>query len=109
MNIHEYQARERRRGYGVAVLQGFVAWTPEEAALATEKLPGPVYVVKAHILARGRGAGHFEHDPSGKGGVRLAKSAAEARDAAVGVSGIVRVTKQTGAAGRRVSRVYVEA
>ena len=109
MNIHEYQAKDLLREYGVAVLQGFVAWTPEEAALATEKLPGPVYVVKSQIHAGGRGAGHFELDPGGKGGVRLAKSAAEALQAASAMIGNVLVTKQTGPAGRRVSRVYVEA
>ncbi len=109
MNIHEYQAKELLRGYGVAVPQGFVAWTPEEAALATEKLPGPVYVVKSQIHAGGRGAGHFGHDPAGKGGVRLARSAAEALEAAGAMIGHALVTKQTGAAGRRVSRVYVEA
>jgi len=109
MNIHEYQAKDLLREYGVAVLQGFVAWTPEEAALATEKLPGPVYVVKSQIHAGGRGAGHFEHDPTGKGGVRLAKSSAEALEAASAMIGNVLITKQTGAAGRRVSRVYVEA
>ncbi len=109
MNIHEYQAKDLLREYGVAVLQGFVAWTPEEAALATEKLPGPVYVVKSQIHAGGRGAGHFGHEPTGKGGVRLAKSAAEALQAASAMIGNVLVTKQTGPAGRRVSRVYVEA
>jgi len=109
MNIHEYQAKDLLREYGVAVLQGFVAWTPEEAALATEKLPGPMYVVKSQIHAGGRGAGHFEHDPTGKGGVRLAKSAAEALEAASAMIGNVLITKQTGPAGRRVSRVYVEA
>ena len=45
MNIHEYQAKELLRGYGVAVLQGFVAWTPEEAEAAAAKLPGPIFVV----------------------------------------------------------------
>ena len=109
MNIHEYQAKDLLREYGVAVLQGFVAWTPEEAALATEKLPGPVYVVKSQIHAGGRGAGHFQQDPAGKGGVRLAKSAAEALEAASAMIGNVLITKQTGADGRRVSRVYVEA
>ncbi len=109
MNIHEYQAKDLLREYGVAVPQGFVAWTPEEAALATEKLPGPVYVVKSQIHAGGRGAGHFQQDPAGKGGVRLAKSAAEAQEAASAMIGNVLITKQTGAAGRRVSRVYVEA
>ena len=109
MNIHEYQAKELLRGYGVAVPPGFVAWTPEEAEAAAAKLPGPVYVVKAQIHAGGRGAGHFEHDPEGKGGVRLARSAAEVREAAEAMIGRTLVTKQTGAAGRRVSRVYVEA
>ncbi len=109
MNIHEYQAKELLRGYGVSVLQGFVAWTPEEAEAAAAKLPGPVYVVKSQIHAGGRGAGHFEGAPDGKGGVRLAKSPAEARAAAEAMIGNVLVTKQTGPAGRRVSRVYVEA
>jgi succinyl-CoA synthetase beta subunit len=109
MNIHEYQGKELLRGYGVAVLDGYVAWTPEEAEQAAAKLPGPVYVVKSQIHAGGRGAGHFQDDPSGKGGVRLAKSPAEARAAAEAMIGKVLVTKQTGEAGRRVSRVYVEA
>ena len=109
MNIHEYQAKELLRGYGVAVLDGYVAWTPDEAEQAAAKLPGPVYVVKAQIHAGGRGAGKIEDDPQGKGGVRLAKSPAETRAAAEAMLGKVLVTKQTGPAGRRVSRVYVEA
>ncbi len=109
MNIHEYQAKDLLRGYGVAVLDGHIAWTPEEAEQAAGKLPGPVYVVKSQIHAGGRGAGRFEGDPAGKGGVRLAKSPAEARAAAEAMIGNTLVTKQTGAAGRRVSRVYVEA
>ena len=109
MNIHEYQAKELLRGYGVSVLQGFVAWTPEEAEQAAAKLPGPVYVVKSQIHAGGRGAGKFEGAPEGKGGVRLTKSPAEAREAAEAMIGNVLITKQTGPAGRRVSRVYVEA
>src|SRR6195952_3543581 len=109
MNIHEYQAKELLRGYGVAVLDGHVAWTPEEAEQAASKLPGPVYVVKSQIHAGGRGAGKFEGDSAGKGGVRLAKSAAEVKEAAEAMIGNVLITKQTGEAGRRVSRVYVEA
>ena len=109
MNIHEYQGKELLRGYGVAVLQGGVAWTPEEAEQAAAALPGPVYVVKAQIHAGGRGAGRFAHDPDGKGGVLLARSAAEVRAAAEAMIGQTLVTKQTGPAGRRVSRVYVEA
>ena len=109
MNIHEYQAKELLRGYGVAVLAGHVAWTPEEAGQAAAKLPGPIYVVKSQIHAGGRGAGHFANAPEGKGGVRLAKSPSEAREAAEAMIGHTLITKQTGPAGRRVSRVYVEA
>ena len=109
MNIHEYQAKELLRGYGVAVLDGHVAWTPEEAEAAAAKLPGPVYVVKSQIHAGGRGAGHFAEDPAGKGGVRLARSPAEVRAAAEAMIGHTLVTKQTGEAGRKVRRLYVEA
>jgi succinyl-CoA synthetase beta subunit len=109
MNIHEYQAKELLKKYGVAVLEGFVAWTPEEAEAAARKLPGPIYVVKSQIHAGGRGAGRFEDDPNGKGGVRLAKSPEEARQAAEAMIGHTLITKQTGEAGRQVHRVYVEA
>ncbi len=109
MNIHEYQAKELLKAYGVAVLEGHVAWTPEEAEEAARKLPGPVYVVKSQIHAGGRGAGRFTDDPDGKGGVRLAKSPEEVRTAAEAMIGHVLVTKQTGEAGKRVNRVYVEA
>ena len=110
MNIHEYQAKEllqavRRRGAAT----GHVAWTPEEAEAAARKLPGPVYVVKSQIHAGGRGAGRFADDPNGKGGVRLARSPEEVRAAAEAMIGHTLVTKQTGPAGRKVRRVYVEA
>jgi succinyl-CoA synthetase beta subunit len=109
MNIHEYQGKELLKTYGVAVLEGHVAWTPDEAAEAARKLPGPVYVVKSQIHAGGRGAGRFADDPNGKGGVRLAKSVDEVRAAAEAMIGHTLVTKQTGEAGRRVNRVYIEA
>src|SRR3712207_4993705 len=109
MNIHEYQAKELLRRYGVPVLDGHVATTPEEAEAAARKLPGPVYVVKAQIHAGGRGKGRFEEDPGGKGGVRVVKSPGEAKAEAVKMLGKTLVTKQTGEAGRGVSRVYVEA
>jgi len=108
MNIHEYQAKELLRRYGVAVPQGRVAWTAEEAVEAARTLPGPVYVVKSQIHAGGRGAGRFAHDPDGKGGVRVVKSLDAVREAAAAMIGKVLVTKQTGPAGRTVSRVYVE-
>jgi len=109
VNIHEYQAKELLRTYGVAVLDGHVAWTPDEAEAAAAKLPGPLYVVKSQIHAGGRGAGRFADDPTGKGGVRLARSLADVRAATEAMIGHTLVTKQTGPAGRRVHRVYVEA
>ncbi|MCL2428152.1 MAG: ADP-forming succinate--CoA ligase subunit beta [Alphaproteobacteria bacterium] len=109
MNIHEYQAKELLKKFGVAVLDGHVAWSPEEAEAAARRLAGPVFVVKAQIHAGGRGAGHFVADPQGQGGVRLARSAEEVREAAAAMIGGSLITKQTGPAGRRVSRVYVEA
>jgi succinyl-CoA synthetase beta subunit len=109
MNIHEYQAKELLKQYGVAVLEGHVAWTPDEAAAAAARLPGPVSVVKAQIHAGGRGAGRFSDDPNGRGGVRLARSIDEVKAAAAAMIGHTLVTRQTGPAGRKVHRVYVEA
>ncbi len=108
MNIHEYQGKELLRRYGVAVLDGHVAWTPDEAVEAAKKLPGPVYVVKSQIHAGGRGAGRFANDPNGKGGVRVVKSLEDVRAAAEAMIGKTLVTKQTGPQGKVVSRVYVE-
>jgi succinyl-CoA synthetase beta subunit len=109
MNIHEYQGKELLKGYGVTVLDGYVAWTQEEAVDAAKKLPGPVYVVKSQIHAGGRGAGKFKDAPAGKGGVRIAKSLDEVKEAAAAMIGHTLITKQTGPAGRMVRRVYVEA
>ncbi|PWC81779.1 ATP-grasp domain-containing protein, partial [Azospirillum sp. TSO5] len=74
MNIHEYQAKDLLRGYGVAVPRGGVAFTPEEAESVARELGGPVWVVKSQIHAGGRGAGRFQDNPAGKGGVRVVKS-----------------------------------
>ncbi|WP_270937115.1 ADP-forming succinate--CoA ligase subunit beta [Falsiroseomonas oryzae] len=108
MNIHEYQAKELLRRYGVAVLDGHVAWTADEAVAGARKLPGPVYVVKSQIHAGGRGAGRFKEDPNGKGGVRVVKSVEDVKAAAEAMIGKTLVTKQTGPQGKVVSRVYVE-
>jgi succinyl-CoA synthetase beta subunit len=82
MNIHEYQAKELLKRFGVAVPDGHVAWTPEEAERAAGKLSGPLYVVKSQIHAGGRGAGRFADNPDGKGGVRVVKSLADVKTAA---------------------------
>jgi succinyl-CoA synthetase beta subunit len=108
MNIHEYQAKILLSKFGVAVPKGGVAYSPQEAEKIAAGLAGPVYVVKAQIHAGGRGAGHFQDQPKAKGGVRLAKSPAEAKAEAAAMLGHVLVTKQTGPAGREVKRVYVE-
>ncbi|WP_019170971.1 ADP-forming succinate--CoA ligase subunit beta [Pseudaminobacter salicylatoxidans] len=109
MNIHEYQAKEVLRSFGVPVPQGFPAMTIEEAAEAAGRLPGPVYVVKAQIHAGGRGKGKFkELAADAKGGVRLAKSFVDIRADAAEMLGNTLVTLQTGAAGKQVNRLYVE-
>ncbi|PWC55433.1 ADP-forming succinate--CoA ligase subunit beta [Azospirillum sp. TSH20] len=108
MNIHEYQAKDLLRGYGVAVPRGGVAFTPEEAESVARELGGPVWVVKSQIHAGGRGAGRFQDNPTGKGGVRVVKSIEEVASNAAEMLNHVLVTKQTGPAGKEVKRLYVE-
>ena len=75
MNIHDYQGKELLAQHGIPVPAGHAALTVDEAVAAAEKLPGPLYVVKAQIHAGGRGKGKFkELGPDAKGGVRLAQS-----------------------------------
>ena len=108
MNIHEYQAKELLAKFGVPVPAGHAALTVEEAVAAAEKLPGPLWVVKAQIHAGGRGKGKFkELGPDAKGGVRLARSIDEVRVAAEEMLGKTLVTVQTGAAGKQVQRLYI--
>ena len=109
MNIHEYQAKDLLRRYGVAVPDGHVALSVEAAEAAAAKLPGPVFVVKSQIHAGGRGAGRFADDPDGKGGVRVVKSVAEVKTNAAAMLGHTLVTRQTGPAGKTVNRLYIEA
>ena len=109
MNIHEYQAKDLYRQYGVPTAVGYPAFTVEEAVEAARKLPGPVWVVKAQIHAGGRGKGKFKEAAAGdKGGVRIAKSIDEVKTFAGQMLGNTLVTIQTGAAGRVVKRLYVE-
>lgn len=108
MNIHEYQAKGLLKKYGVAVPNGGVAYTPEEAKNVADELGGPVWVVKSQIHAGGRGAGRFKGNDAGKGGVRVVKSPAEVKDNANDMLGGILVTRQTGPSGKEVKRVYVE-
>src|SRR5690554_5068813 len=109
MNIHEYQAKELFRQYGIPTPTGYPAFTVDEAVAAAQKLPGPVWVVKAQIHAGGRGKGKFKEPAAGdKGCVRLAKSIDEVRTFAEQMLGNTLVTVQTGPAGRVVKRLYIE-
>ena len=109
MNIHEYQAKDLYRQYGVPTTKGFPAFTVEESVEAAKKLPGPVWVVKSQIHAGGRGKGKFKEPAAGdKGGVRLAKSMEEVETFAQQMLHNTLVTIQTGDAGRVVKRLYVE-
>ena len=108
MNIHEYQAKELLAKFGVPVPAGHAAMSVEDAVRAAKLLPGPLWVVKAQIHAGGRGKGKFtELGPDAKGGVRLARTLDEVRDAAKDMLGNTLVTIQTGAEGKQVNRLYI--
>jgi len=100
MNVHEYQAKELLRGYGVPVPPGRLALTPAEAEVAARGLDAKVVVVKAQVHAGGRGKA---------GGIKLARSPAEAKRIASEILGMTLRTHQTGAAGKLVRKVWVEA
>ncbi|HLT29351.1 MAG TPA: ADP-forming succinate--CoA ligase subunit beta [Myxococcaceae bacterium] len=99
MKIHEYQGKELFRQYGVPTPRGIVAHTPEEAEAAARELGTAVTVVKAQIHAGGRGLG---------GGVKLAKSPAEAKELAGKILGMMLKTHQTGPEGQKVRTLYIE-
>ncbi len=99
MNIHEYQAKEIFRSYGVPVPRGGVAFSGPEARKVAEELGGNLWVVKAQIHAGGRGKA---------GGVKLAKSLDEVEKLAEEMIGMTLVTHQTGPEGKKVEKVYIE-
>ena len=99
MNIHEYQAKQLLARYGVPLPPGGVAFTAEEAERVAADLGGTGWAVKAQILAGDRGRA---------GGVKLVRSVADVRETAAAMLGETLATPQTGAAGERVTRVYVE-
>ena len=99
MNIHEHQAKELLRDFGVAVPNGIAAFSVDEAVAAAEQLGGDVMVVKAQIHAGGRGKA---------GGVKVVKSVADVQAEAERLLGSTLVTHQTGPAGKQVQRLYIE-
>lgn len=100
MNLHEYQSKQILKALGLPVLKGYLCYTPGEAEAAADNLDTPVCVIKAQVHAGGRGKA---------GGVKLAKSSLEAREHAESILGMKLVTPQTGAEGKIVRKVYVEA
>ncbi len=109
MNIHEYQAKALLRDYGAPVSDGRVVLRAEDAKTAAGELDGPLWVVKAQIHAGGRGKGRFREADAGEaGGVRVTRSVEEAGLQAKRMLGRTLVTRQTGAAGKQVNRVYIE-
>ena len=99
MNLHEYQAKDVFRNYGIAVPAGRVAASADAAVEAAEAIGGSVWVVKAQVHAGGRGKA---------GGVKVARDLDTVRSAARGMLGTQLVTKQTGPEGLPVETVYVE-
>ncbi|MCC8418729.1 MAG: acetate--CoA ligase family protein, partial [Rickettsia endosymbiont of Glossina mortisans submortisans] len=99
MNIHEYQAKEILRKYGVPTSTGLVVTKTEKINETIDKLNTEVYVVKAQIHAGGRGKA---------GGVKVVKSKEEAKKVAHDMFGINLVTHQTGPQGQKVNRLYIE-
>jgi succinyl-CoA synthetase beta subunit len=99
MKIHEYQAKELLRQYGVPTPRGVACFSVGEAVAAAGHLGGSVWVVKAQIHAGGRGKG---------GGVKLARSLEEVRQHAQAILGMQLVTHQTGSQGQTVRRLLVE-
>ncbi|AFB21144.1 ADP-forming succinate--CoA ligase subunit beta [Rickettsia canadensis] len=99
MNIHEYQAKEILRKYGVPTSTGLVVTKTEQINETIDKLNTEVYVVKAQIHAGGRGKA---------GGVKVVKSKEEAKKIAHDMFGINLVTHQTGPQGQKVKRLYIE-
>ncbi len=100
MNVHEYQAKVLLRAYAVPVLPGRLATTPAEADEAFRELDAPLVVLKVQVHAGGRGKG---------GGIKLAKSAAEAKKLASELLGMRLRTHQTGPEGKLVRKLYLEA
>lgn len=109
MNIHEYQAKEILRKYGVAIQRGIVADTPDKAHAAAKELAAETgtkwFVVKSQIHAGGRGKGTVKE--TGSKGVVLAKGLEEVFDKAKGILGGTLVTHQTGPSGKRVNKVLI--
>ena len=99
MKLHEYQAKELFKGFGIPVPDGRVVRSGDEALVAAGELKGPPWVVKAQVHAGGRGKG---------GGVKVVQTLEDVKKAAATILETPLVTKQTGPEGRKVHQVLVE-
>lgn len=99
MNIHEYQAKEILKKFGLPLLKGQVASTPDEAVKAAQAIGGNIWVVKAQVHAGGRGKG---------GGIKVAKTLDDVKALTAKIIGMNLVTPQTGPEGKLVRKVYIE-
>src|SRR5438034_9812340 len=99
MKIHEYQAKEILKTFGVPIPRGGPAFSVDEAVSIAQSLGGAIWVVKAQIHAGGRGKG---------GGVKVAKSLDEVKQRASEILGMQLVTHQTGPGGQKVRRLLIE-
>ena len=109
MNIHEYQAKEILKNYGLPVLKGKSYNKNLETLDADMKdLKGPPWVVKSQIHAGGRGAGYFKNSFNDKGGVQVIFDKDNVSTVAQSMMGNVLVTKQTGEIGKTVNRIFIE-
>ena len=109
MNIHEYQAKEILKNYGLPVLKGKSYNKNLETLDADIKdLKGPPWVVKSQIHAGGRGAGHFKNSFNDKGGVQVVFEQNQISSIAQSMMGNVLITKQTGEKGKIVNRIFIE-
>ena len=109
MNIHEYQAKEILKNYGLPILKG-KSYNKNLETLDTDikDLKGPPWVVKSQIHAGGRGAGHFKNSFNDKGGVQVVFDKDDVSSVAQSMMGNVLVTKQTGEIGKTVNRIFIE-
>lgn len=105
LSLHEFRSAALLKSYGVGVPDGSAAFTPQEAYDAAKALGTNELVIKAQALTGGRGKGHF--DNGFQGGVKLISSAEEAKELSEKMLGHKIITKQTGAAGKEVTAVYV--
>jgi succinyl-CoA synthetase beta subunit len=122
VKVHEFQAKDVLRKYGVPLLEGGSATSPGDARAVAQRIGGSLWVVKSQIHAGGRGKGRFKEevsaddaarasrgeDAAGKGGVRLARSVDEVEAHAAAMLGKTLITKQTGVEGKAVRTLLVE-